>query len=693
MARGRGKKMVEAIAGQVVPSTSTASSAGPPSSGVASVPASGASAPASGAKNVAAPSSSSSATTKNQNHYDLIVIGAGSGGLAAAKRAAQKFNKRVMIVENAYIGGTCVTVGCVPKKMLHTAAEFKHKCLQAERMGWCGATNESLHSSVHMKFSETMKNVRAYVARLNGIHKTNLDKAGVEVVRGTAFFTGPNDISVKTWHGQSDLDGDGGNNGKKKGQNQNKDSKVETEAVDAWTPLSHDSRAVYAVMNHGPQLPLHVGNYTAERIIVATGSSASRMPQPGSDLCSTSLEFFADWERLPKTCCIFGGGYIAVELAGILNAFGCEVDIVIRRDVVLRGFDDELRSHLQGELIKRGVNIKINTEPEKFEELKQQTPFSTDDGKKFERKQFTAKSGRAKGQIRVTFKDKTEKVYDAVLQAVGRKANTSGLGCEAGSIALSPEGAVSIHTYADVHNSMVNKPQPSADGTEPVSTTANDGKDGKGKGRKGKGKGKKGKGKGKNAEGTESSAAVPGAESSQQQITLYQSKSNPSVFALGDVNDLIQLTPVAIAQGRQLIDMLYGKGDFAITERSFQMYSSAIFALPECGVCGLTEEQAITQFGKKNVVIKKPVFPPLQQWALKPEEKEVAFLKLVFKKSRRSPGNADAMQLVGAHICTEAAAEIVQSLGIAMQKGITKRDLDLTMALHPSVMEEIVTLY
>ncbi|CAD7942208.1 unnamed protein product [Amoebophrya sp. A120] len=536
--------------------------------------------------------------------YDLIVIGAGSGGLAAAKRAAAMYGKKVLLCESAYVGGTCVTVGCVPKKALHGVAAFRHQSLSAERANWHlpGQPGTSLHAAVAMNFSITMQKVREYVARLNSVHTANVAKAGVELLRGTAEFTGPHEIVVKRVHNTNDL---------------------------KWTPITQNSEKFYEIQDPG-NCPITVGTFRASKIIVATGSSAQRLPQPGSHLCATSLEFFLDWHRLPKSCCIFGGGYIAVELAGILNAFGCEVELVIRRDLILRGFDDELRVHLQSMLVKRGIKITVDAEPERFDEIPNSVPWSAADGATFTERHFT-RTEKQTGRIRVSYKDGQAREYDAVLQAVGRKANTTKLGCAKANIELNgSSGGVVVHQWKDCHSDLTKQ--------------------------------------------------------------LYQSSSNPDVYALGDVNDLIQLTPVAIAQARQLIDILYGKGDFPITQRSFQMYSSAVFSMPECGVCGLSEAAAKKEYGESNVVIKNLAFPPLEQWALKPEEKEKAFLKLVFRKPQDLKGDDD-LELIGAHFCTDAAAEIIQSLGIAMQKGITKRDLDLTMALHPSVMEEIVTIY
>ena len=208
-------------------------------------------------------------------------------------------------------------------------------------------------------------------------------------------------------------------------------------------------------------------------------------------------------------------------------------------------------------------------------------PISSADGFHWEPKAFSKSASPSRGgapatKVRVQFRDGLAKEYDAVLQAVGRTANTKHLNCPAAGVALNQRtasGGVCVHSWQDLCQE-------------------------------------------------EQSATAP-------RKILYGSTTNSDVFALGDVNDTIQLTPVAIAQGRQLVDCLYGKNDFPISQRSFQMLSSAIFALPECGTCGLSEELAAKEYGKENIVCRELSFPPLEQFALKPEEKEKAFIKLV----------------------------------------------------------------
>ena len=158
----------------------------------------------------------------------------------------------------------------------------------------------------------------------------------------------------------------------------------------------------------------------------------------------------------------------------------------------------------------------------------------------------------------------------------------------------------------------------------------------------------------------------------------YQT-SVKTISALGDCIDRVQLTPVAIAQAREWVDNVLLNKSFPV---DYRLIPTAVFSHPEAATIGLTESDAKNSYD--NIDVKKLVFNPLTM-ALNQHHKEPVFIKLVI--------NADNNRILGIHLSTSAAAEIVQSLAIAMQKGITKDDLDLTMALHPSVMEELVTIY
>src|SRR6187402_669392 len=225
--------------------------------------------------------------------YDLIVIGAGSGGVRAA-RIASIAGAKVAIAEEYRIGGTCVIRGCVPKKLLVYGAEFAQHFADAKGYGWTvtGATHD---------WGTLRDNVQNEVTRLSGIYTSNLAKASVAAFEERA------------------------------------------ELVDAHT---------VKLLKSGSQ-------FTAERILVATGGTPY-LPEglPGAELGITSAEAF-HLPELPKRIVILGGGYIALEFANIFSGLGSDVLIVHRGDRLLRGFDEDIRSHMHIELERIGVKLRM----------------------------------------------------------------------------------------------------------------------------------------------------------------------------------------------------------------------------------------------------------------------------------------------------------------------------------------------
>jgi glutathione reductase (NADPH) len=440
---------------------------------------------------------------------DLIVIGAGSGGLAAAKRAAGA-GKSVVLIENDSIGGTCVTYGCVPKKLWHAISQFRHQANVASHHGWSC-------EPLAFDWGGVQKRLSDYVTSLNQRHEQTCLDLGIQIIRGTARIASPTSIEV---------------NG--------------------------------AIIQ-------------GQRILITVGGKAVRLPIPGGDLCDTSYEFFS-WPHLPKSVVIWGGGYIAVELASILNALGTAVDLVIRQDRVLRGFDDDLRQYLQDRYLDRGIRIHAKT--------------------------AIASVKKADNQLLVTCENGMVFSTEKVIQAVGRVPFTDPLNCQNVGIKTTQNGAIIINDQ-------------------------------------------------------------------------YQT-SVPSIFALGDCIDQVQLTPVAIAQAREWVDLALLNKKFPV---DYTFIPTAVFSHPEAATIGKTEVEANATL--KNVTVKTLKFNPLTM-ALTEQHKEPIFIKLILE--------GDDENIVGIHLSCDGAAEIIQSLAIAMQKGITRQDLDLTMALHPSIMEELVTM-
>jgi len=227
--------------------------------------------------------------------YDLIVIGGGSGGIAGARRAAE-YGARVLLIESGRLGGTCVNVGCVPKKLMYNAAQLGHALYDARDYGFDVTVPrpDAWHDWPTLKARRD-----AYVARLNGIYERNLEKSKVEVRRGTARLLGAGRVA---------LDG--------------------------------------AVL-------------TAGHVLLATGGEPHRPRIPGCELGIDSDGFFA-LEQRPRRVAIAGGGYIGVEIAGIFAALGSEVTLLLRSDGVLRGFDAMLREGALASLKEHGVDVRVN---------------------------------------------------------------------------------------------------------------------------------------------------------------------------------------------------------------------------------------------------------------------------------------------------------------------------------------------
>ena len=231
--------------------------------------------------------------------FDLIVLGAGSGGLAAAKRAALH-GARVAIVEGDRVGGTCVIRGCVPKKLLVYGSAYRHLLADAPSYGW-------KIKAVQPDSATLLANVRAEVDRLNRLHIGLLEKAGVELLRGWGRFSGPTSLVVT--------------------------------AAD------------------GSEQELH-----AKRILIAVGGRPHRPEIPGAELAWLSDDLF-ELERFPDRVVVVGAGFIACEFAGILNGLGVQVTQLVRGDHLLRGFDREASEAVRAGMEAEGVEIRFAHSP------------------------------------------------------------------------------------------------------------------------------------------------------------------------------------------------------------------------------------------------------------------------------------------------------------------------------------------
>ncbi len=281
---------------------------------------------------------------------DLFVIGAGSGGVRASRMSAG-YGARVAVAEASNLGGTCVNLGCVPKKLMVYASSFSAAAEDAAGFGWTVPTPT-------FEWATLIANKDREIERLNSIYGKLLEDSGVRIVKGRARLLDRNTVKV------------GGE------------------------------------------------SFTAERILVATGGQPFKSGIPGHDLSITSDEIF-HLERQPERIVIAGGGYIAVEFAGIMNGMGSEVTLVYRGPLFLRGFDDDVRTTLAEEMRKRGITLRFDTLIEEIE--------STGDG------------------LAATTNHSDVIEADQVLSAMGRLPNTGGLNLEEVGVELTDRGAVVVN--------------------------------------------------------------------------------------------------------------------------------------------------------------------------------------------------------------------------------------------------------
>jgi glutathione reductase (NADPH) len=442
--------------------------------------------------------------------FDMITIGAGSGGVASSRRAGS-YGARVAIVEESRIGGTCVLRGCVPKKLLVYGAQFADAFEDAAGFGWTVAPPKfDWPSLIGAKNKE--------LDRLEQIYINMLKNSRVEIIEGRGVLVDPHTIEV------------GG-------------------------------RA-----------------YTAENILIATGGHPTVPSIPGIEHVISSNEAL-DLPKLPRKIVIVGGGYIAVEFAGIFRGFGCEVVEMIRRDELLYGFDDDLRVSLALEMRNRGIEIHTRTQVTRIE--------------KDRREGYTVFTGI--GQ---------EISADLVMYATGRGPNTKGLGLDAVGVKANEKGAVSVDEW--------------------------------------------------------------------------QKTSVPNIYAVGDVTDQLNLTPVAIAEGRAIAETLFNNNPIKMDHNDVP---TAVFSNPPIGTVGLTEEQARKQYGD-DVDVYCARFRPMKNTLSGREER--IFMKLVVD------GRTD--RVLGCHMLGPDAPEIIQGLAIAVKCGASKKMFDQTVGIHPSAAEEFVTM-
>lgn len=324
------------------------------------------------------------------------------------------------------------------------------------------------------------------------------------------------------------------------------------------------------------------GRITANNILVAVGGKPSRLPIPGAELCITSDEALELPQR-PDKITIIGGGYIAVEFAGIFHRFGSDVQLVFRQALPLRGFDEELRRFAYDQYAATGLAMHPGFSPV---EVRKQP-----DGR------LTAVLADKEGKtIEVADNDK-------VMMATGRAPKVQGLGLEEVGVKLGKKGEIAVDEYSRT--------------------------------------------------------------------------SVPSIWAVGDVTDRINLTPVALMEGMALAKTIALNEP---TKPDYNAVASAVFSNPPLATVGLSEEQAAKQLGDVDVYTSS--FRPMRNNLSGSPQRSL--MKLVV--------DAKTQVVVGAHMVGDDAAEIMQGFAVAVKMGVTKAQLDSVVGIHPSAAEEFVTM-
>ena len=445
-------------------------------------------------------------------HYDLIAIGGGSGGLSVAERAA-RYGAKCAVVEKGPLGGTCVNVGCVPKKVMWFGASIAHTMTEAPGYGF--EIGEKRFDWGRLKASRD-----AYVKGINDWYHTYLSDSNIDEIVGKARFVDVRTIEVA-----------------------------------------------------GQQ-------YSADHIVIATGGAPMIPATEGAELGISSDGFF-ELEQLPRRTAVVGSGYIAVELAGMLNALGSDVTMLLRREHLLRNFDATLRENLMEEMLGDGIDILARTQVKKvLREADGCLCIECENGQRLEG-------------------------FDELIWAIGRYPLTQDLNLQAAEVVVDDQGYIPTDKF--------------------------------------------------------------------------QQTNVEAVYAIGDVTGKAQLTPVAIAAGRRLSDRLFG----GMPDRhlAYEYIPTVVFSHPPIGTVGLTESVARDLHGA-SVKVYQTRFTAMYN-ALT-ERKQKTAMKLVTVGAQE--------KVVGCHVIGPGADEMLQGFAVAIRMGASKKDLDDTVAIHPTSAEELVTM-
>jgi len=446
-------------------------------------------------------------------HYDYIAIGGGSGGIASVNRAAM-YGMRCALIERSEIGGTCVNVGCVPKKVMWYAAhiaESIHK--YAEDYGF----NAQIES---FNWQTLVKNRQAYIDRIHQSYQNSLSKNNVDLIQGAAQFVNQNTIEV---------------NGE---------------------------------------------IFTADHILIATGTQPSLPKIEGVEYGIDSNGFF-ELSALPKTTAVIGSGYIAVELAGVLNALGSQVGLFIRKDLPVRRFDQFLSETLVEVMQADGVKIHTQAIPQKV-------------------------TKNIDGSVNLHLENGGVHKVDCLIWATGREPHTANLNLDKANVQLNDRGYI--------------------------------------------------------------------------EVDKFQNTTQKGIYAVGDITGKMELTPVAVAAGRRLSERLFNNKPNEYLD--YENIPIVVFSHPPIGTVGITEQEAIEQYGEQSVKVYNSSFTAI--YSAITQHRQPTKMKLVCV--------GEEEKIVGIHGIGFGMDEILQGFAVALKMGATKRDFDNTVAIHPTSAEEFVTM-
>ena len=452
-------------------------------------------------------------------HYDYIAIGGGSGGIASINRAAS-YGKKCAIIEAKHLGGTCVNVGCVPKKVMFYGAQIAEAIHHyAPDYGFDVGVKK-------FDFAKLVESRQAYISRIHTSYDNVLAKNNVDVIRGFAKFIDKNTLEVTFADGT-------------------------TEQV------------------------------TADHILIATGGRPSIPAVKGAEYGIDSNGVF-DLTELPKRAAVVGAGYIAVELAGVLNSLGVETHLFVRKHAPLRNFDPMMAETLIESMQQDGITLHTHAIPKEV--------VKNEDG-----------------SVTLNLEDGREQRVDCLIWAIGREPATDKINLQAVGVETNERGFI--------------------------------------------------------------------------KVDKYQNTNVPGIYAVGDIIEGgIELTPVAVAAGRRLSERLFNNKPNEHLD--YRLVPSVVFSHPPIGTVGLTEQQAIAQYGAENVKVYKSSFTSM--YTAVTQHRQACRMKLVCVGKEE--------KIVGLHGIGFGVDEMIQGFAVAIKMGATKADFDNTVAIHPTGSEEFVTM-